>query len=80
MTQAEDEVVLDVQGMTCANCSQTIESFLSGEKGIKSVSVNFGTESAKIQYDPNVLGVRDIINLVEEVYFGRLAVETPNQD
>jgi copper chaperone CopZ len=53
--------------MTCANCSQTIESFLRGEKGIINVTVNFGTETAKVQYDPSVMGVRDIINLVEEV-------------
>ena len=46
-------VELPVVGMTCANCAATVERTLKKKvKGIHSASVNFGTETATVEFDP----------------------------
>ncbi len=46
---------LPVVGMTCANCAATVERTLQKKvTGILSASVNFGTETASVEYDPKV--------------------------
>ncbi len=41
--------------MTCANCAATVERTL-GKKvpGVSSSGVNFGTERATVEYDPEI--------------------------
>uniref|UniRef100_A0A7N9ANF3 Copper-transporting ATPase 2 n=1 Tax=Mastacembelus armatus TaxID=205130 RepID=A0A7N9ANF3_9TELE len=64
----EDNVVslgkldLTITGMTCASCVHNIESKLTTTKGIVSASVALATKKAQIQFDPEVLGARDIIS------------------
>ncbi len=47
------QVEMPVVGMTCARCAAAVERTL-GKKvpGVVSASVNFGTESATVEYDP----------------------------
>ncbi len=40
-----------IKGMRCASCAVIIEKTLKKEKGVDSVEVNYGTETAKIAYD-----------------------------
>ena len=43
---------LKISGMHCATCAITIEESLSGLDHVSKVQVNFGTDSAHIEYDP----------------------------
>ncbi len=64
----EDGVAeLDISGMTCASCVNTIENYVGSQDGVKSIRVNLSTEKGLIEYDPLKLGARDLINLVEDV-------------
>uniref|UniRef100_A0A7N9AP58 Copper-transporting ATPase 2 n=1 Tax=Mastacembelus armatus TaxID=205130 RepID=A0A7N9AP58_9TELE len=71
----EDNVVslgkldLTITGMTCASCVHNIESKLTTTKGIVSASVALATKKAQIQFDPEVLGARDIIRLIQSLGF-----------
>ncbi|RKP37542.1 HAD-like domain-containing protein, partial [Dimargaris cristalligena] len=56
---------LKVLGMTCASCTGAVESGLQRAAGVKSVAVNLQLESATVEYDDTVIGVRDIINRIE---------------
>ena len=47
------ELTLDVRGMTCANCVQTVEKTLLGIAGVKGASVNLANNRAKIEFDPS---------------------------
>jgi len=38
--------------MHCASCSSTIEKTFKGVEGVQSVEVNYGTEMAKVSFDP----------------------------
>jgi len=50
MTKTE---TLKIKGMHCASCASIIESKLSKLDGVKSIGVNFATETAKVQYQEN---------------------------
>uniref|UniRef100_A0A8D3DXP8 P-type Cu(+) transporter n=1 Tax=Scophthalmus maximus TaxID=52904 RepID=A0A8D3DXP8_SCOMX len=71
----EDNVVsrgrldLSITGMTCASCVHNIESRLTATKGILGASVALATQKAQIQFDPEVLGARDIITIVQSLGF-----------
>ncbi|XP_041597393.1 copper-transporting ATPase 1 isoform X3 [Vulpes lagopus] len=73
MIENADEVdgVLElvVRGMTCASCVHKIESILTKHRGIFYCSVALATNKAHIKYDPEIIGPRDIIHMVESLGF-----------
>ncbi len=50
----ENQVVLPILGMTCANCSAAVERSLRKERGVKSASVNLSTEKATVELEENL--------------------------
>lgn len=60
---------LDIDGMTCASCVNTIESYVGSLEGIKSISVNLTTEKAKVEFDNSTIGPRGIIEGVTDIGF-----------
>ncbi|MEA2557617.1 MAG: copper-transporting P-type ATPase, partial [Actinomycetota bacterium] len=44
----EHEVVLDIEGMTCASCVNKLEKALSGVEEVNSASVNLATRTATV--------------------------------
>uniref|UniRef100_A0A7N6FDV5 Copper-transporting ATPase 2 n=1 Tax=Anabas testudineus TaxID=64144 RepID=A0A7N6FDV5_ANATE len=56
---------LTITGMTCASCVHNIESKLTTTKGILEASVALATNKAQIQFNPDVLGARDIIKIIQ---------------
>lgn len=55
----------DVEGMSCASCSSTIEKVVGKLDGVKEVSVNLATEEMSVSYNPDVLTKSAIIQSVE---------------
>lgn len=68
----DDRVDLKVFGMTCASCVNSIERGLHNLPGVISASVNLMTESAKVQYDRHQIGVRAIVEAIEDLGFNAL--------
>ena len=60
-------IVLDIGGMSCITCAQTIEKRLPKLKGIIYVTINFAAEKAIIDYDPNVVDQKAIEDAIVEV-------------
>ncbi|XP_029372161.1 copper-transporting ATPase 2 [Echeneis naucrates] len=60
---------LSITGMTCASCVHNIESKLTTTKGILGASVALATNKAQIQFDPELLGAREIIKIVQSLGF-----------
>lgn len=60
---------LQITGMTCASCVHNIEAKLMRTNGIFSASVALATSKAHIQFDPEIIGPRDIIKIIK-VGFG----------
>jgi Cu+-exporting ATPase len=57
---------LKVTGMTCATCAVNIEESLSKLKDVSKVSVNFSTDSAHVEYDPEKVTLPDLEKAVRE--------------
>ncbi|XP_036401466.1 copper-transporting ATPase 2 [Megalops cyprinoides] len=75
-TLIEDNAVMDgkldliITGMTCASCVHNIETKLTRTKGILEASVALATSKGHVKFDPEVLGARDIIRIIEGLGFG----------
>ncbi|NWT56838.1 ATP7B ATPase, partial [Erythrocercus mccallii] len=63
--ETEGQVELLITGMTCASCVHNIESKLMRTNGVFSASVALATSKAHIQFDPEIIGPRDIIKVVK---------------
>ncbi|XP_009978551.1 PREDICTED: copper-transporting ATPase 2 isoform X2 [Tauraco erythrolophus] len=63
--ETEGNVELLITGMTCASCVHNIESKLMRTSGIFYASVALATCKARIQFDPEITGPRDIIKIIE---------------
>lgn len=70
-----NKIVLPVTGMTCANCVSTIERNVKKLDGVDEAVVNLVTEKASVGYDPNQLGVNQIIERIERAGYGVATVE-----
>ena len=63
------EVVLLVDGMTCASCSSAVERVTKKLDGVISSEVNLTTNQARIVYDSNKVTVDDIKLKIEKAGF-----------
>ena len=64
------QVVLPITGMTCANCVATIERNLKKQNGVQGTVVNLSSERATIEYNPELVGLTDLIGRVERAGYG----------
>ncbi|GJJ71576.1 P-type Cu+ transporter [Entomortierella parvispora] len=70
-----NQVDLQVFGMTCASCVHSIETELRKMPGILSANVSLTLQGAKVEYDSQVVGVRDIVERIEDMGFDALLAE-----
>ncbi|MEG0731836.1 MAG: heavy metal translocating P-type ATPase [Vagococcus sp.] len=60
----------DIDGMTCASCSQTIEKVVGKLNGVKTAAVNLATEKMTVDFDPSILSSQEIISAVKGAGYG----------
>jgi P-type Cu+ transporter len=61
---------LKVTGMTCATCAVTIEESLSKLKDVSKASVNFGTDTAHVEFDPTKVSLPELEKAVKDAGYG----------
>src|SRR3989344_752776 len=54
-----------VKGMHCASCSAIIEKTFKKVPGVVSAEVNYGTEKAKVSFDPSMIHPHDLSKKIE---------------
>ena len=57
---------LSVVGMSCANCAESIEDAVGALEGVENVDVNFASDEASVEYDPDAVSLGDIYDAVED--------------
>ncbi len=62
--------ILNIQGMTCASCAQTVEKALNKGEGVIEVNVNLATEKAHLTYNPEKIKKKEILDLVNNTGYG----------
>lgn len=60
MSQNKHQESLNVEGMHCASCANTIKRKLEKLDGVESCVVNYGTEKVKIEFDPSKVSVQEM--------------------
>ena len=65
--QKKKRIVLDIGGMHCATCVQTIEKRLPKVKGVIYATINLAAEKAIIDYDPTVVDQQTIEDAITDV-------------
>ena len=64
------QVTLPITGMTCANCSATIERNLKKVNGVQTALVNLSSERATVEYNPDESTLEDLIDRVNRAGYG----------
>jgi len=64
---------LNVTGMSCANCSASIEDALDGLDGVTSANANYATDEGAVEYDPDVVSLADVYDAVEAAGYGAVS-------
>ncbi|MGZ7159034.1 MAG: heavy metal translocating P-type ATPase [Methanobacterium sp.] len=70
-----EKVVIKIGGMTCAMCVKAIEDGLGRLDGISNVNVNLSSEKAYITYNPRMVTIEDIKNVIEDIGYDYLGIE-----
>ncbi len=71
---------LDIIGMSCVNCAKSIETFLSKIDGIKSVSINFNSETATIEFNPKKISLQLIKENIKKLGYTPLEEESEENE
>ena len=61
---SSSELVLPIEGMTCASCVNRIERFLRRTPGVESATVNLATETATIRFRPELADRAKLIDVI----------------
>ena len=64
---AVDTLELRVHGMTCDNCSRTVERTLASVPGVTKVTVDLKGQSAHIEYDKNLVTQQTLAEAVRDL-------------
>jgi Cu+-exporting ATPase len=63
------QIELDIVGMNCSGCANSINSYLSKLNGVKKVDVSFSSETAKIDFEENLIALTKIISSIKSLGF-----------
>ena len=62
-------VLINVEGMTCNSCVQTIEKNISQKEGVQSVSVSLAANTAQVHYTPEKISAEQLREAIEDMGF-----------
>jgi len=63
----------DITGMSCANCSATIQDTLESLDGVSEANANFATDEGSVTYDPEEVSLQEIYDAIDESGYGALS-------
>lgn len=65
-TAETKKMTVKISGMSCAACATRIEKALSRVPGVKDTHVNFAAETATVDYSPDMVSSREILEKIKE--------------
>jgi Cu+-exporting ATPase len=67
MTEPEKKKAeIKISGMHCATCAITVEESLANIKDVSTVQVNFGTDTAHVEFDPTKVSLAELEKAVKD--------------
>jgi len=64
-----ETAMLNIDGMTCSGCAQSVTRVLSGLNGVEKVNVSLDHANAQIVFDPKVVNLDDFRFVVKAAGF-----------
>jgi len=61
-----EQVTLQVQGMSCSHCVNSIEESVGNLNGVKSVKVHLDKNTVEVEFDSNIVSLEEIKSEIEE--------------
>ncbi|MBU0672518.1 MAG: HAD-IC family P-type ATPase, partial [Candidatus Margulisbacteria bacterium] len=74
-----EKIFISISGMHCASCVTSIEAALKSFKGVKDAKVNFASEKATVEYDPNVTDIPAMEKVIENTGYTVIRPKAPGQ-
>lgn len=59
------QVILNVQGMSCGHCVNSIEGNVGRLNGVESVKANLDEGKVAVTFDPSAVDLKDITDVIE---------------
>ncbi|MFB6347396.1 MAG: heavy metal translocating P-type ATPase [bacterium] len=78
VSEENQSTTLELEGMSCASCADTIQEALEALEGVDDASVNFSAETASVQHSPS-LSVDRLIEAVEEAGYEARRASRPGE-
>ena len=66
-------VHIDVRGMSCANCSETVRDAVTALDGVREASVNVATDEASVTYDPDAVPLSAVYDAIDDAGYDPVA-------
>ena len=67
ISMAAQTLKMSVSGMTCGNCSRSVERKLSATPGVSKATVDLLNASAIVEYDPDVVKPDALANAIRQL-------------
>jgi Cu+-exporting ATPase len=67
---------IDIRGMSCANCSQSISEALGSLEGVSDATINFATDEGTVEYDPEEASLGVIYDAIADAGYTPVAETT----
>lgn len=74
---SEEQIMLGLEGMTCATCATRIEKGLRKVPGVLAASVNLASEQASVTYNPRQTGLEQMQRKVEDIGYRAFPLVAP---
>jgi len=58
-------ITLQVEGMTCVHCVMHVQKALTSLSGVKSAKVDLKSKKAEVNYDPNKVNEKQMMDAVD---------------
>jgi len=62
----QENVTINISGMSCNHCSQRIEKALQQANGVNTARVELSEEKAYIDYDPSVINAETLLQVIKD--------------
>lgn len=69
---------ISIYGMTCSSCTSSIQSALSNIDGVISSDISLPMEFARVQYNSELIGIRDIVEAIQDAGFDSMVRDDRN--
>ena len=78
--KALEKAFIEIEGMHCGNCQRYITSLLADTEGILEQDVDFKEGTAQITYSPQVIGLDEIVELINQTESYKVKTAIIDQD